>query len=333
MASIGAVIERESWPRWHGWRATRAAACALGLVGVLVLAGCGAESGPESPPPPSGPAGAVAPAPSPNCTAKADDAASLGKALGAASSGDVICVSGDLGDTRLQITQGGSAEAPVTVRGDGKTAVNGITVEADNVVVDGFTADQPKAPGASLKGNNITLRDSTINDPQKGDNDGIRFWGDDIKILHNTVTDTQNTNGSHADCMQTFATDSDSPASHNVLIDSNRCEEIDNNCLIAEGPNSSAGDGSGDGESKNITFSNNYCDNRASQAVMVDDVQGMTVVGNDITSRINHAFAFQNNATGAVVQDNKIGGNIKFEVGMDDTSEPGYQGPRVGGAP
>jgi hypothetical protein len=66
---------------------------------------------------------------------------------------------------------------------------------------------------------------------------------------------------------------------------------------------------------------------------MVDDVQGMTVVGNDITSRINHAFAFQNNATGAVVKDNKIGGNIKFEVGMDDTSEPGYQGPTVGGAP
>ena len=40
--------------------------------------------------------------------------------------------------------------------------------------------------------------------------------------------------------MQTFATDDNHPASQNVLIDSNRCEDIDNICLIAEGPNSEA---------------------------------------------------------------------------------------------
>jgi hypothetical protein len=310
----------------------QSAALACGLLAVLVLAGCGGENA-EQAPGPSGPVGANPPATPANCTKRASDSESLQQALSQASAGDTICVSGDLSDTRLTIDRGGSPQQPLTVIGEGTTATKGITVEADNVVVDGFTAEQPKAPGASLKGNNITMRNVTIDDPQKGDNDGIRFWGNDIKILHNTVSNTQNTKGSHADCMQTFATDEGSPASQNVLIDSNKCEKIDNNCIIAEGPNSSAGDGSGVGESKNITFSNNYCDNRASQAVMIDDVQNVTVVGNQIVGDINHAFAFQNDATDAVVRDNTISSEIKFEVGMDDTSEDGYQGPKVGGAP
>jgi hypothetical protein len=308
----------------------------VGLVAVVVvLAGCANKSGDSSsvrPPAASGAAGVGTPAAQNNCARKATDSSSLEQALNGASAGDTICVSGDLSGDRVIIAKGGSARAPITVLGDGRTVTKGITVEASNVIVDGFVAEEPEAPGVSLKGDNLTLRNTAVNSPKEGDGDGIRFWGTNIKILHNTVTDTSNDTGAHADCMQTYATDEDSPASQDVLIDSNRCEKIDNNCLIAEGPNSSAGDGSGEGEMKNITFSNNFCDNQASQAVLADDVRNMVITGNQIVGHINHAFAFQNQSTSGVVTGNQVG-SVKYEVGMDSSSENGYNGPEAGGAP
>jgi hypothetical protein len=320
--SIGLVIEKKIGRRFGAF-----AALVFGTVLVTVLAGCG-SGGPSTP----GAPGTGAPTAPKNCTQKVSDAASLTRAVNAASPGDTICVDGNLASTRLQITKGGEDGRPISIVGN-KTPIKGLLVRADNVVVDGFVAERAVAPGAELRGNNITLSNTLITDPQGGDNDGIRFWGDGIKILHNTVVKTANTDGSHADCMQTFATDEDHPASQDVLIDGNRCEDIDNNCLIAEGPDSSAGDGSGEGESKNITFSNNYCDSQASQAVMIDDVSDMVITGNEVASRINHAFAFQNNATGARIADNRITGRVKYEVGMDEDSEENYQGPEVGGDP
>ncbi len=305
---------------------------AVGLAAVVVLAGCGKHGSTSSPPGPSGPAGVGTPEPQTNCTKKATDASGLERALSEASSGDVVCVTGDLGDARLKIDKGGSESSPLRVLGDGRTKVKGISVAADNVVVDGFVADEPKAPGASLKGSNITLRNTAINGPRRDDGDGIRFWGSNIRIEHNTITDTRNAKGAHADCMQTFATDDDNPASQDVLIDSNRCEKIDNNCLIVEGPNSEAGDGSGDGETRNITFSNNYCENKAAQAVLIDDTDHAVITGNEIVGDINHAFALQNKATNAVVNGNKAR-SVRYEVGMDRSSRSGYQGPEPGGAP
>jgi hypothetical protein len=303
-----------------------------GLTLVVVLAACGKHGSTAEPPAPSGPAGVGTPAPQTGCTQKATDPSGLERALSDASGGAVICVTGDFGDARLKIGKGGSEGSPLQVLGDGRTRVKGITVTADNVVVDGFVADEPRAPGASLKGNNITLRNTTINGPRRDDGDGIRFWGSNIKILHNTITDTRNSKGAHADCMQTFATDSDNPASEDVLIDGNRCEKIDNNCLIVEGPDSSAGDGSGEGETKNITFSNNYCQNKAAQAVLIDDAAHAVITGNEIAGDIDHAWALQNKATDAVINGNKVG-SVRYEVGMDRSSRSGYQGPEPGGAP
>jgi hypothetical protein len=118
-----------------------------------------------------------------------------------------------------------------------------------------------------------------------------------------------------------------------VRIEANRCERIDNICLIAEGPNSEAGDGSGEGRSTNFVFTNNYCDNGAGQALFVDDVSNVTVTNNQIVGAITKAFAFQNESTGATVRDNEINAGIGYEVGMDESSQDRYQGPNPGGAP
>src|SRR5690606_16185466 len=115
---------------------------------------------------------------------------------------------------RVHITEGGTQENPKVYSGDGET-VGGIDIEADHVVVENYVVAEPEAPGVFIEGDDVTLRNVTVSDPTGGDGDGIRFFGDDIKILNNTVSGTSNEYG-HADCMQTFA--SDTPPSNDVLI-------------------------------------------------------------------------------------------------------------------
>ena len=238
-----------------------------------------------------------------------------------------------MGDARLIINRPGTEAAPITVLGAGKTVVHGISIDADNITIDGIHAKQPESPGIQARGNNITITNNVISAPQGGDGDGIRFWGRNIKIVHNTISDTRGRDERHADCMQTFATDDQFMASQEILIEQNRCERIDNICLIAEGPNSEAGDGSGDGRSTNFIFLGNYCDNGAGQALFFDDVSNVSIANNDITGAIDKAFSFQNNATGAHVQGNRLNPKIGYQVGMDDSSRAGYVGPEPGGDP
>jgi hypothetical protein len=315
----------------------------LGLLAcLLVAAGCGTSvpdvsvPGATTPVPRTAPdgRGAIRPAPAPaGCTKTAVDPQGMQQALDSAVPGDHICLSGDMGDARLVLNNSGTARAPITVSGDGHTSVHGISVEASYVTVENIDAVRPDAPGISLFGDHITLRNCTSISPRGDDGDGLRFWGSNISIVHNTIRDTRPINRAHADCMQTFATDPDHPASQHILIDSNRCEKISNTCLIMEGPNSLAGDGSGEGVTEDVTYTNNYCQNKASEALQIDDVQNMRVIGNEIASRIDHAFAFQNHATGVVVRNNKLNPGIHYEVGMDDSSRPGYQGTDIGGDP
>ena len=118
-----------------------------------------------------------------------------------------------------------------------------------------------------------------------------------------------------------------------MLIDGNRCEKIDNICLIAEGPESEAGDGTGEGNSDHFVVSNNFCENRAGQAFSFDDVDNVTITGNEIVGKIDKAFSFANDSFGAKISGNRLNPGIGYEVGMDDSSKRGYQGPRPGGGP
>ncbi|MFD9893235.1 hypothetical protein ACFWY9_28145 [Amycolatopsis sp. NPDC059027] len=247
--------------------------------------------------------------------------------------GDVVCVD-DAGTTkRLKITKGGTADKPVIYRGEGRRA-GGIDVRANNVIVDGFALNRPSAPGIDARGNNVTIRDNTVTAPQGGDGDGLRFFGDDVKILHNTISHTDNSTGAHADCMQTFATDDQHLASSRVLIAGNRCEHVDNMCLMAEGPHSMAGDGSGKGVSEYWLFLGNYCETRlGSQAVMIDDVQHLTLIGNTWAAGPDHAIGLQNHSTHAFVWANRLDPSIPCEVGIDDSSRKGYHGPAPRCAP
>jgi hypothetical protein len=311
-------------------------------IGLLAACGSSDDGSDTTAPQATGPVpataadgrGAIRPLAAPTgCTKTARDNLSMKDVLNAAGPGDKVCLLGDMDGARLHLKRSGTAQQPIQVLGDGNTTVGGITVEANYVTISGINAVKPKAPGISLLGTHITLENSTSIDPHEDDGDALRFWGSDITIRHDTLRGTRNANHAHADCMQTFATDEDSPASQRVTIDSNRCEDIDNNCLIVEGPNSEAGDGSGQGATTDIRFTNNYCDSRAEQAVLIDDAQHLTLTGNQIDGHNNHAFALQNNATDATVADNTLSPGTKYEVGADDSVARGYHGPAVGGDP
>jgi hypothetical protein len=232
-------------------------------------------------------------------------------------------------DDRLVITEGGTGDKPAVYNGEGRS-VNGITVEADHVVVEGYILERPEAPGIEITGTGITVQNNTISNPQGGDGDGLRFFGEDLKILGNTIKGTSNSDDRHADCMQTFA--DDSPPSRNVLIEGNRCEDIDNMCLMAEGPND--GEGDGEGHTSDFILKDNYCETlEASQTLMFEDVQHVTISNNTFAAAPDHAIGLAIGSTDAHVEDNTVGPDIGYEVGIDDSSMPGYEGPEPGGQP
>lgn len=279
--------------------------------------------------------GTALPAPTPAvngpaCSARVGDAAGLSRALAGAGAGSRVCVEGDL-DSRLTIRRGGRPGQPLVVSGGGQAVVKGITVEADNVVVDGFQVLGAAAPGIELTGNGITASNNYVRHPTGGDFDGLRFFGDNMRILHNTITDiSPDGSGAHADCMQTFT--NGEPSSQNVIINGNLCDNIDNQCLMAEGPGDVGDGGGGDGTSANWLLSNNYCRYSASQAYMIEAVQNVTIHNNEFVGRGDKAIGLDIGSTGANVAANKLVG-IKTAVGMSADSKPGYQGPQPEGGP
>jgi hypothetical protein len=305
------------------------------------LAGASAGGGSALPRRSAGSAGQSAPAGLPGapglnpgpCTIQVSSSSTLAQALSGASGGQRICVTTNLAASRLTITKGGASPSqPVTVLGTGQTVVKGITVKANNVTVAGFQVLDASAPGIEITGNNITVANNTVTHPTGGDYDGMRFFGSHLSIVHNTITDiSPDGSGAHADCMQTFTSGGGPPSEH-VLINGNRCDNIDNQCLMAEGPGDVGDGGGGPGKSDDWTLSNNYCKFNASQALMIEAVQNVTIRNNAFVGKADKAIGLDINSTGAKVAANKLIG-IKAAVGMSENSKAGYQGPQPQGGP
>ena len=244
--------------------------------------------------------------------------------------GDVICFTDDL-DDRLEINTGGTPEQPIVYSGNGDTRVPGIRVEADNVVVQGFISDEAKSTGIFASGENVVVQDNVVTQVNwvGEDVDAIRFFGNGVQILHNTVYDLEGSDDigeSHVDCIQTYATSG--PGSSNVVIQGNRCEGIRAQCLMAEGPNDEGG--SGEGVSRNWLFDGNYCEaNAKAQSVAFEDIQDVVISNNTMAGEGNKAIALGKNSTGIIVRDNNtIGEGYGRAVGFDDPSaQEGYEGP------
>jgi hypothetical protein len=316
-----------SVPVPQGFQGSMTVRVTVGSATASTTAQAGADSDGE----PASDAG-VRPLSGVNCTVTADV-----DSLPDSTPGDVVCLTGNLSD-RLEIREGGTADAPIVYSGGGTATVNGIDVIADNVVVEGFTSTDAKSMGAALQGNNITFQDNTIRHPVNAgdDTDGLRFFGDGIKILHNTITDINDGadcdengcgDGPHPDCMQTYYSDSN-PTSSDITIEGNHCDNAASQCLIGEGP-VLPGDGvNGPGQSIGWTFYDNYCQAGAVQSVQFKDIKNVTIVDNAFDGTNNKAISLADASTGAHVGGNKLSKRIGKLITFDDGNEsPGYIGP------
>ena len=74
------------------------------------------------------------------------------------------------------------------------------------------------------------------------------------------------------------------------------------------------------GVSRNWLFEGNYCDSYAdAQSVALEDIQNVTIRGNEMVGKATKAFALGKGSTGIIVQDND-GSDYGREVGFDDPS-------------
>jgi hypothetical protein len=90
--------------------------------------------------------------------------------------------------------------------------------------------------------------------------------------------------------------------------------------------------GAGQGQTTDIEFTNNYCQVRGDAAVALNDIQHVTIADNEI-HEANHAWSLINNSTGVAIDETAVAPTVKYEVGIDESSKPGYHGPPAGGAP
>jgi hypothetical protein len=94
-------------------------------------------------------------------------------------------------------------------RGRWPDQVNGIEIQAFNVIVDGFTVLNAKSPEIQINGNNVTLRNTVARNPIRPGSDNIQLTGDNITISHNTLGEDSgdggrpNGGGTKANCIDT----------------------------------------------------------------------------------------------------------------------------------
>lgn len=180
--------------------------------------------------------------------------------------------------------------------------------------------------GIDVEGQRILVRANSISDSRQiesGDADGIRFFGNDIVIEDNRITDITDAgygeDAPHTDCFQTF--DNSGQPTVGVTITRNTCRNVDHQCLIVTAEQ--AGNEEVIGRSRNITFSYNICEVNGSQAVLVQWVPNVRVVSNILTGpNLDRAVIFLDGSIDAEFLDNTVPmGVLPYEI--DDASLPG----------
>jgi Right handed beta helix region len=198
---------------------------------------------------------------------------------------------------------------------------------ADNTVV------RADGSGIIVEGRDITVRGNRVSDSRKIDSpdaDGIRFFGDDIAIEDNLITDITDAgyvrDAPHTDCFQTF--DNSSAPTVHVTITGNVCRNVDHQCLIATAEE--AGLAGLVGRSRDITFSGNFCEVNGSQAVLVSWLPDVKVVSNTLSGpHLDRGAIFLDGSTGGEFRDNDVPGGVRpYE--LDDASRPGFHADRPG---
>jgi hypothetical protein len=154
------------------------------------------------------------------------------------------------------------------------------------------------------------------------DADGIRFFGTGHVFRANRIHDISDDGypgePPHTDCFQTF--DNDRPPTVDVVIDSNICDNVDHQCLIAEAQQSA--------KSQSLQFTNNICRNLGSQGLLIEKFPDVVVAFNVFAETIEYRAAFfLDGSLGGMFMNNIVDGSYRaYEV--DASSTPGWRTAR-----
>lgn len=219
----------------------------------------------------------------------------------------------------------------LTVRGNDVDGADqdGISCEHNcaDVLIEGNTVTEADGSGIIVEGEQITVRGNTISGSvrrEAGDADGIRFFGTDVAIVGNTVSDIKDDGYAgeppHTDCFQTY--DNSRIPTVDAVVADNVCRDVDHQCLIATAEE--AGAGGEVGRSHGLEFVGNVCEVGGSQAVLVQWFPGVAVRGNVLGGPLlDRAAIFLDGSTGGAFIDNTVPADVRpYEI--DEASAPGF---------
>lgn len=196
-----------------------------------------------------------------------------------------------------------------------------------NSMIENNTVRDADGTGILIDGQNDTVQHNDVAGSRRRtatDADGVRFWGVNQKIVNNTVHDISQKGypvgtEPHTDCFQTF--DEDSPISYGVVIQDNKCVNVDAQCLIASGTDRhNAGVPPGQIA---IQFLDNYCQSDADQAIYLEGYPNVAIKGNTFSSDYTVALLAVQSAVNVKLEDNILVG--KFQpFNVDPTSMAGF---------
>lgn len=194
--------------------------------------------------------------------------------------------------------------------------VPGILIQSSNVTVKNFRVEGGRQAGIWSEGVGNTIQGNHITGISFGEDDvdGIRFFGDNTKIVGNIMENLIRgpIKGAHPDCIQTWTSSSHPNGSSNVIILGNWCLGSVNGtpdfhqCLTAEGLNAGGNKG-GRAQSVNWQYTDNTCQGTSNQALVLRNIRGIKVYRNLFQG--NDAKAIQA-AEGSVVDAPATGPNV-----------------------
>jgi len=209
-----------------------------------------------------------------------------------------------------------------------------ICASCTDSIIESNTVRQAATTGISISGQRITVRENLVSETVAGgdgDADGVRFFGNGLRIISNSIQDISAghdfASGSpvapHQDCFQTF--DTGHSATFDVGIVGNSCKNVAENCLIATGDES--GNSEAPAGALSITFIGNDCATNGDQAVNLRRWPNVDVRKNHLFGpNLKRGALITNSSVRCTVKDNTISGDAA-PVEIDDSSRPGFNNP------
>ncbi len=195
--------------------------------------------------------------------------------------------------------------------------------------IESNTVTHAATTGISISGQRITVRENLVSETVvggDGDADGVRFYGNGLRIVSNSIQNlpAKGPPGApHPDCFQTF--DTGHSATFDVAIVGNSCHNVAETCLIATGDES--GNSEAPAGSPSITFIGNDCATNGDQAVYLRRWPNVDVRKNDLLGpNLKHGVMITNSSTRCTVKDNTTTSGVPA-MEIDDSSRPGFNNP------